>query len=269
MTDEGGMDNEPLTLRDFLGKSNLAVAKEPPLVHSTQVQNIWKVKKSGKLLAMPCSVFKAEKLCYCFVGRPAYKQDDIDNPQRWQLPMAFVLRFHEPPSIKRIFPFDSGAFMQHRLPDYVTGFDLEGFDISSDRRNIGRLISLVYRTPDKYFDRAAAGFEEITEQHEMTLRHQEIMAVCRLALDNSSRKCDDRAAAIEVSLDQDVVLTHENVLGIVVPEEVTREPSLMKWLFGLTPNIETYSHFPLSLHAHYGQIYQAVRQIYKKAGVRL
>lgn len=263
------MDDEPLTLREFLENSNLAVAKEPPLVHSTNVQHIWKVKKSGSILAMPCSVFKAEKLCYCFVGRPAYKRDDIDNPQLWQLPMAFVLRFDAPISIKRIYPFDSGAFIHNRLPDYVTGFDLDGFELSSDRRNIGRLISLVYKNPDKYFVRAAAGFEEITEQYEMSLRHQEIMAVCRLALDNSSRRCDDRAAAIEVSLDQDVILTDKNLLGVVVPEEVTREASLVNWLNSLTQRIETYTHFPLSLYAHYGQVYQAVKKIYKDAGVRL
>ena len=263
------MEDEPLTLREFLENSNLAVAKEPPLVHSTNVQNIWKIKKTGAIIAMPCSVFKADKLCYCFVGRPAYKRDDIESPQIWQLPMAFVLRFQEPISTKRIYPFDSGAFIHNRLPDYVTGFDSDGYELSSDRRNIGRLISLVYKNPEKYFVRAAAGFEEITEQYEMSLRHQEVMAVCKLALDNSSRKCDDRAAAIEVSLDQDVILKRENLLGVVVPDEVTREPSIMKWLSELTQNVETYTHFPLSLYSHYGQVYQAVKMIYKKAGVRL
>ena len=256
-------------LREFLEASNLEVAKMPPWIHSTSAHNIWEIMGSGKILAMACDVFRPEKLCYCFVGRPAYKRKDEKNVEDWQLPMAFVLRFQTEPKIKRVFPFDSGAFRNKRLPSYITCFKIDGYELSGDMRNVGRLISLLYKNPKRYFDRKAAGFEELKEEHNLLPRHQEVMAVSRLALDSSSMECDDRAAAIEVSLEQDIVLNPRDMLGVVIPDEYKREPELVTALKELTPFIEYYRHNPINHGAHYGQIYDAVQSIYKRAGVPL
>jgi hypothetical protein len=262
------MVNPPVKLKDFLVNSNLEVSKAPPLVHSTGSHRIFDILQAGKILALPCNVFHPDRLCYCFVGRPAYKSNDIDNPADWELPMAFVLRFESPPSIKRVFPFDSGAFRQRRLPSYITLFKIEGYDISGDPRNIGRLISFIYKTPDRYVTRKAAGYEELKEEYSLNLYHQEILAIAKLALENSSRECDDRAAAIEVQIDEDVSLTKQNLLGVVVPDEFKRAPGLIKAIKEFANHVETYEINPLSSSQHYGQIYDAVRKIYKKSGVR-
>jgi hypothetical protein len=84
----------PIRLREFLANVNVPVAKVPPLVHSTSSHLLFDIIQSGKLLALPCNVFAGDKLCYCFVGRPAYKAAPVDAPSEWQLPMAFVMRFH-------------------------------------------------------------------------------------------------------------------------------------------------------------------------------
>lgn len=260
---------QPPTLKEFLETSNLAVAKEPPWVHSACSGHIWNFVNAGKILAFPCSVFSAEKLCYFFVGRPAYKRDDVLNPGDWELPMAFVMRFQSPPKIKRVFPFDSGAFHTNRFPSYMTMFKLERFDIAGDQKNIGRLISLIYRTPAQYFERRPAGHEEIKKEYDLLPRHREVLAVSKLALENASARFDDRAAAIEISVEEDVPIAPENLIGIVLPAELRRETELWDELKRMTPYVETYSHLPTSLHGYYARMTECVERIYSKFGVVL
>ncbi|MHC2002522.1 hypothetical protein ACYQR9_19060 [Methylobacterium sp. CM6241] len=259
----------PPSLKEYLEASNLEVAKEPPWVHSASSGDIWDFLESEKILAVPCTVFRPEKLCYFFVGRPAYKRDDVLNPGDWELPMAFVMKFRSPPNIKRVFPFDSGAFSINRFPTYMTMFQINRFDISGDPRNIGRLISLVYRTPEQYFFRRPMGEEEVKREHDLLPRHREILAVSKLAGENSAAKMDDRAAAIEISVSEDVPLLKEDLVGIVVPSELRREKELWLKLNEMTKFVETYSHLPASLHGYYARMSECVERIYERAGVRL
>ena len=259
----------PVTLAEFLEQTNLEIANVPPWLHSTSSHNIWSILGSNKLLSTPCTLFKKDNLCYFFVGRPAYKTKDVDAPSVLQMPMVFVMRFQRPPIIKRVFPFDSGAFHYNKLPSYITCFDLESFDISSDLNNIGRLISLLYKSPRRYFDRRAAGYQELIDEHSFSFKHHDILATSRLSLDNSNMECDDRSAAIEISVTEDVPLRSEHLIGLIVPEDLARDLDLYGALKSLTKFVETYRPYPLKLSFHYGQIYEAVERIYKRAGIPL
>src|SRR5215211_1347228 len=254
-----------IRLNEFLPRVNVAVAKSPPLIHSTSAHRLFDVIEGGKILAMPCNVFGGEKLCYCFLGRPAYKGQSVESPSEWQLPIAFVLRFHTQPAIKRVFPFDSGAFRAGRLPAYISAFRLDGFELSGDPNNVGRLISFFFKSTDRYVARRAAGHEELKEEHSLDMRHMEVLAVGRLFRENSSAACDDRAAAIEMQIAEDITLARDNLLGIVMPEEFKRTPGLMTSLKAITSRVETYPHLPLGTQEHYALIYDRVNHIYKKA----
>ena len=263
------MIQRPPSLREFLEASNLEVAKEPPWVHSACSGYIWDFLEATKILAFPCSVFRAEKLCYFFVGRPAYKRDEVHNPGTWEAPMAFVMRFPKQPKIKRIFPFDSGAFHLRRFPSYISMFKLDRFDIAGDPRNIGRLIFLIYGTPTQYFERRAAGHEEIKREHNLLPRHQEILAVSKLALENMNAQFDDRAAAIEISVEEDIPILPQHLVGIAVPDELRREADVWEAINQLTPFVEIYTHLPATLHGYYSRLYESVERIYRRAGIVL
>jgi hypothetical protein len=258
-----------IRLKDFLPGINVAVAKSPPLIHSTSAHRLLEILDSGKLLAMPCNVFAGDKLCYCFVGRPAYKVPSIESPSEWQLPIAFVLRFDTPPVIKRVFPFDSGAFRGGRFPSYISCFELDGYELSGDPNNIGRLISFFFKSTERYVGRRAADHEELKDEHCLDMRHQEVLAVGRLFRENSSSVCDDRAAAVEIQIAENITLARENLLGVVIPDEYKRTPGLMSSLKSIAGVIQTYPHLPLGTREHYGLIYDGVNKIYKKAGIKL
>lgn len=256
-------------LGEFLRKSNLAVPKSPPWVHSTPSSQLISIIQQEKLLAMRCNVFKGEKLCYLFVGRAAYKGRDALNPESWQLPSVFVMRFDTPPPVKRIHPFDSGAFAKGRLPDYITDFDLANFDVGSDEAQIGRLISLYFGTSRRYVDRTALDKDKLKDEHLLTMSHAEILAVGKLYKEGSTKSADDRSAAIEIQVEQDIPLKKQNLLGVVIPEEFLRTEGVRDSLLGLTNVIETYRLLPLSVLQHYSAIYDGVERIYKRAGINI
>lgn len=256
-------------LRDFLTKSNLAVPKSPPWVHSAPSAKLISILEQEKLLAIKCNVFKSEKLCYLFVGRAAYKGKDSLNPEAWQLPSVFVMRFNNPPPLKRIHPFDTGAFQRGRMPDYLTMFELDDFNVGSDHDQIGRLISLYFDAPRRYVDRSALDQEKLKDEHLLNMSHSRVLAVSKLYKEGSTKNYDDRAAAIELQVEQDIPLKKENLLGVVVPEEYMRTPGVRETLLNLTQVIETYRLLPLSISQHYGSIYDCVERGYKRAGINL
>jgi hypothetical protein len=257
-----------LSLSEFLAASNLPDLLNLPWVHSTAAQNLFDILASQKILATPCTVFKGEELCYLFVGRPAYKTPSVPNPSSWQLPVAFVVRFKKPPPLKHIHPFDSGAFFHRRLPSYITNFKLDRFELASNSALMGRLVSLMFKTPARYMSREPVGDYEFKNDNSLDMRHQEILALAKLYRDNSSAEFDDRAAAIEIAIEEDIELTQENILGVVIPGEYARVPKLVKELKVFAPRVETYDLQPLSTASHFGNLYDCVANIYKKSGIK-
>jgi hypothetical protein len=260
------MTLKPTSLTEFLGRLNVSGEQSLPWTHTTESARIFDILNDGHLAAIPCNVFR-DNLCYFFVGRPAYKTSAHDSPEFWQLPLTFVMRFSDAPRIKRVFPFDSGAFAAKRLPSFMTTFPLSRYELNSDKEQIGRLISFFFQTPARYLDRRAVGHEDLKEQFNLDARHQEILALSRLYLEHSSASCDDRAAAVEIQVDEDVPLRSDNLLGVVVPSEYARVPEILRSLKVITRHVETYDILPLNSAAYHGVTYEAVRRIYKAHGI--
>ncbi len=257
------------TLSEFLANKNLPSDLKLPWVHSSSAANLFDIIDAEKLLAVPCNVFKGDKLVYFFVGRPAYKMPAVENPSEWQLPIVFVMRFQQPPNIKRVFPFDSGAFLTGRMPNYISMFPIAGYEMSRHPDLAGRLVSFFFKTQERYFFRRPAGDEEMKVEHELDMRHAQILALAKLYRDRESATLDDRAAAIEVSVAEDVPLEKSSLLGVVIPNEYKRLPGMVSSLKGVTQIIEGYDLLPLGTDAHYGVVYDCVKRIYKKAGIKL
>ena len=128
---------------------------------------------------------------------------------------------------------------------------------------------MYFKTPERYIARRAVGEDELIDEHGLDMRHAEIQALGRLFREGSTSNLDDRAAAIEIQVAQDIPLAKDNLLGVVVPQEYARTPGMMKSLKELTPHIETYDLMPVSTNHHFGLIYDRVNAIYKRAGIKV
>lgn len=122
----------------------------PSLIHSTKGTNIYDIVGEGKLNVKPCSLFKGDNLLYFFVGRPAYKTSNLPISDFWLTPIAFVFRNPLPITPKRIFPFDSGAFVERRLGEEFADFELCRFELGGDYNNIRKIIKVFFGSVGKY-----------------------------------------------------------------------------------------------------------------------
>ena len=232
----------------------------PPLVHSTPSRNIFDILSGSHLKPLMCNVYR-EKLCYLFVGRPAYKWTTQGDASRWQLPLVFVLKPTSCPMLKRIYPFDTGAFAAGRLPDYMAGFDMETFNLGTDLDAAAGLIEAFFGSAERYGRASAIDGSDLRTKHALGPEHQEIEALARLYSERSNIGVDDRARTIELQTGEDVTLTSDNVLGVVLPKQYAEHQGIAAELSALGCLVEAYDEYPLKVDAYYGIIYERVQKI--------
>ncbi|MBR0954904.1 hypothetical protein [Bradyrhizobium canariense] len=71
------------------GDTSMLISSYPKSWTGEAYQFDW----SHEVVLLSGTTVMEEKLCYLFVGRAAYKGRDSLNPQPWQLPSVFVIRF--------------------------------------------------------------------------------------------------------------------------------------------------------------------------------
>lgn len=257
-------------LKEFLKRAQVPSTSKLPWVHTTQAHRALDVIADQRIMTSPCDVFRGEELCYLFVGRPAYKyQVEEGETPDYLLPAVFVCRFQDAPPIKRMFPFDSGAFMKRFLPGYVTTFEANMFELEPERASIGTMIGTFFGSDKAYMKRQAKGSEELKEQHSIMPSEAPVKAIGRLYADKGSDRFDDRAAAIELQLESPIDLTKQNLLGVVLPEEYKREKNFIEDIHKLTQNVEYYGIHPMNVSMYWALISECVDKIYKKSGIML
>lgn len=259
------MKLERYKLADFLETQNTPSLGDLPWFHTTKGSRLLDVINERRLRAMPCEVFH-DDLCYFFVGRPAYKYSIKGQAQNWQLPMVFVMRFEEPPPIARIYPFDSGAFMERRFPDYIQMFGAERYLLGTDASAIQKLIGFYFRDEARYVGRRANSSDDIETRLTLDARHDEIMALAALFQENNNSTFDDRAAAVEVQVPANVALDTGQLLGVILCEERLRTPGVRSALREMTPNILTYPLLPNDFQSYFGVISFQTIELYRKLG---
>lgn len=260
-------DLSPIKLKDFLGALNVPDLEQLPLIHTTESSRIFSILKQSKLKATACNVFKGENLCYFFVGRPAYKfQLTEPNPYYWQLPLVFVIEFHAALNSKRIFPFDSGAFQNSKLPTHVLSFDMADYDLAPNSALVSRLISTFYGSNANYFGAIGAKPEVLEQRHVLTPMHLQILSLAQMYAQPRTMDSDDRKSTIELQIEGDVEIGDGHLLGVILPEEFKRSPEVGAKLNSFGCQIEYYPFYPLRSDHFYYAIYDGVAKILKKRG---
>lgn len=260
-------DLSPVKLRDFLAALNVPDLDQLPLLHTTDSSRIFSILNQSKLKATPCNVFKGENLCYFFVGRPAYKARLAEpNPYYWQLPMVFVVEFHAALKSKRILPFDSGAFLNSKLPTHVLSFDIADYDLAPNAALISKLISTFYGSNANYFNAVGTKPDDLETRHVLTPMHLQILSLAQMYAQPRTIDHDDRKSTIELQIEGDVEIGDGHLLGVILPEEFKRAPAIVAKLDSFGCQIEYYPFYPLRSDHFYYAIYDGVARILKKNG---
>ena len=140
------------TLSDFLKRNTVKAGGTLPLIHTTRSYHLKELVSQNKLLATECSVFAPDKLSYFFVGRPAYKYQSTDaEAQHWELPCCFIFDFSVVTGIKRVYPFDSGAFNSNLYPPYINQIPLDHYDANDAPDAPSKIIGAFFGDVKSYF----------------------------------------------------------------------------------------------------------------------
>ncbi|MFA1676271.1 hypothetical protein ACDY97_26895 [Rhizobium mongolense] len=145
-------DKGKARLRKLVARSEPARPKLP-LVHSTDAYTLADALEDGSLEPRACDVFIGEALIYTFYGRPSFRPNMSEPATSLDhyLPVCLIFKSSFAQDIKRVFPFDTGAFAN----DYYRTFmhkrmALGDFALEADLDTPGRAITTFFGSARNY-----------------------------------------------------------------------------------------------------------------------
>jgi hypothetical protein len=183
-----------------------------PFFHSCDAYIFREIIEGGTLSPSMCPRLN-ETLLYLFYGRPAYKNpNDFSSGLHALLPTAFILKADSIDKIKRISPFDTGAFTIGLFKEFLhDAMSLDNFFITPRKEAISKIISYFFASNENYFD-SKPKIDIKFNQMEF-----EIQAYHEIIKKSSQGKLDDRRASIEVQLGDEVSLA-DSLEAVIIPE---------------------------------------------------
>lgn len=255
------------SLADFLSEQSTNFRSALPLVHSAESKSLLSVIREGKISVTACDTFTDENLAYFFHGRPSYRKFH-ENPKDWQLPFVLILKSTCLLNMRRIYPFDSGAFFSGRFPAYLSDFEAEGYELAAQGSPaIDLIIDIFFGNDVDYLHGKAKPVDEVKQRRKLTVRHSEIQALCAM-YNRDQVTADDRSLAIEIQSGSDVSIT-DHLIGIVMPRPYFDDKGLKERLRAINKRIEIrqYDVWPISTESYMATIYGLVKDIYRKLGI--
>lgn len=252
-------------LYEFLQKNQIRKARPLPLVHSTQAYFLKKILKTGKVDVAPCNVFKRENIAYFFVGRPSYKTQVTSESEYWELPICFVFEYSID-KLKRLYPFDSGAFAAKRYPSFIQIMKRDEFDVSKDDVAAEKLIGTFFGSPLNYYRLKPISEDFFKNEFQVEVLNEEILALHKL-IRSKSDKFDDRRFSIEAQFSESFDFATRKLLAVVVPDIYLENPEIVSRVqddFHAT--ILSYSIYPLNVSHYYYAIYERIEHFYRENG---
>lgn len=252
-------------LGEFLQKNSVCATADLPLVHTTPARSLRDIMASKSLSPTECPVFTGEQLVYLFYGKPSYKVGGTTQ-KNWLMPVCFLMTIESLRSIKRIFPFDSGAFRSGRHPDYIKTFHMGEFEVSGIY-DPSKIVGAFFETIKDYFQLKPREESHFRSEHSLSVMDHEILALRDLAGDTSLTGIDDRRFCIEIQTEDEIYLTPSNVQAVILPYDYFEDASVVQFVetyLQATPL--PYDCFSLTSAEHTAIIYAKVLEFMRLKG---
>ncbi|MBC3916837.1 hypothetical protein H8L32_05060 [Undibacterium sp. CY18W] len=213
-------DIPPTVFKSFVETTTQKLPKILPLVHMTDCLNLRKILEAGKIEPKTCKHFSKllkqdEPLSFFFYGKASYRSK-AGTPANndTQLPAALIIQLDEAVhSVKRIFPFDTGAcFQKYYKPWLDSRFTVMDFFLGKDIDIAQKHVAKFFGTNKNYIiDKAlmkvvcdAADFEIINYHH--------------MLKNTANTSVDNRKSSIEIQIDGTIELKKTKILGAIIPD---------------------------------------------------
>jgi hypothetical protein len=207
-----------------------------PFVHTTKAYDFDDMLHAGCLTPSKCDIF-GEDLVYLFYGRPAYRVKQSQNQSlEFEWPIVLIFKPDCVSSIKRVFPFDSGAFGKGLYQEYFSSkSQIEDFQVEPNIEGVQKIVSKFYQKNKDYIIGSTSRQFEAQGVYEL----MRLLGV--LMSDGSTRVRDDRSTSIEVQISYNLHFK-DNILGVIIPEVYLDDDEVLSSFreWGVE-NIKTYS----------------------------
>jgi len=232
-----------------------------PFFHSCDAFYLTSILEQKKLAPAQCTVFKNEKLLYLFYGRPAYKSSIKEVAGLHSLlPVSFILNANAINKIKRIAPFDTGAFKFGLFKDYIhPGMKLDTFFLKPDKKSISKTVSYFFDTNEQYYA------SKPRKQVEFDALHFEIESYYELLKGIGQGKVDDRKASIEVQLQSGITLNSKTVEAVILPENFLSSKIIQQKVINeLKAEVITYEAYGVPSNHFYTEVLSLTKSFLTK-----
>jgi hypothetical protein len=226
-----------------------------PLCHTCESFNFRGIIFEKILNTTPCQKFQGENLLYLFYGKPSYRVNKTEPSKlNFFYPICIVIEPRIQNQIKRIYPFDSGAFDGFYKSHLHPKMKINDFILDPDINSISKIISLFYKTNDNYINCRP-------QKINVPPLEFEIQAYYSIINDISSSKADDRNSTIEVQYNTSLELTSDIVKLIIIPTLFFEDEEIIKTLTKNWPRsqISQYDTFRGTPNEYHGIIFSIVK----------
>ncbi|MBX3520922.1 MAG: hypothetical protein KF835_13000 [Xanthobacteraceae bacterium] len=237
-----------------------------PLVHITRSFVFEDIIDGNHLEPQHCKVFN-EKLLYFFYGRPAFRPHGNNNGQlEFSWPIVFVVHPDKIAKIRRVMPFDSGAFAAKLYEEY---FDkdsrLSDFILNGSFETVRKIVGAFNQDHNEYF------FGGSRKNVEVPHRQYEVQGLHELSRNPAQKKDgsagDERSSTIEIQISDRFDLS-DALLAIILPtaylDDADIRDAITRWNVPTVLNYDALNAMPGQTWS--GQIYQIIIDFYRKQG---
>jgi len=254
-------------VRSFIeGKDEIAGVL--PLVHITDAYRFLELADGTSIDPTTCRVF-GEPLVYFFYGRPAYKTKRSGSlPLSYDLPVALIFKPEFSLSqIRRIFPFDTGAFHDGLYKPYFhPDSQISDFELDANMSSVKRLLGTFYTTGEEYMTgRSTRNIDIPATAFEVAGLHELSRAPANPIKRDGD--LDERASSVEVQTSRSVDV-RGNILAVIAPNILFEDKAAAEFISKSGAKIITYeSLMATSTETFAAIIYDKVITLYREEGL--
>ncbi|TXM65450.1 hypothetical protein [Methylobacterium sp. WL120] len=194
------------------------------LTHITSSYALRDVVNSGKIQALePCKVL-GEDVIYAFYGRAAFRSshDIIPTALSSLFPSVLILDPASIPPPKYVFGFDSGAFMNGALDQYLHPYmPLFDFLLAPDLISVAKLIKAVFLNNEDFFNNIPSPSFTVPAANFEAESYKSIIS----SGGQGNVRLDDRISTPEIIFSDPIDL-RRSVRAAVLPDSIAAEPTI-------------------------------------------
>lgn len=199
-----------------------------PLVHVCDCHALRTIITTNKLKPTLCNVY-SENLLYFFYGRPSYRVNNGGLPVSIPalFPSCLILDSQLISDIKRIYPFDTGAFNAGLYSDLVhKNSNRDDYIFDNNYLFVQKYIGLFYSGNKNYYD----GSPVITSTSLPPMGF-ELQALLDLINRKGASKVDDRSYTIEIQSSSETDISNGSIKAIVAPESMFEDQYFSSYIY--------------------------------------